>query len=202
MKKHSCGAILYTIKNNQIFIILGKEYTDWFPFKGICEQGETFEEAAVREINEETCGIINIPIAKIQLNCHFSTQRKQYHIGLVYVDNFFLRDFYNLKKNPKCEKKFLEKTQIKLFALNTLSNFKFHYVTYIPIRFYWMQLNKAAYYLRIVQDYPIILLLKSRMCSKINTILDSINVNHHYENDFDTKLMLINYHLKHTLKVV
>lgn len=79
MKKNSCGAILYTIKDNKVYIILGKESRDWFPFKGVCEKNETLEEAAIREIEEETCRIVKIN--NIALDCKYASYRKIYHIG-------------------------------------------------------------------------------------------------------------------------
>ena len=93
MKIHSCGAILYTDFNNDIYVILGMEKGMWFPFKGTRETGETCTEAAIREIYEETCSIVKLD--DIELNCQYSTKRKYYHIGLVYVNhNDKLIDFY------------------------------------------------------------------------------------------------------------
>lgn len=135
MKTHSCGAILYTIYNNKIYIILGKEHGDWFPFKGKCEYNETFEQAAVREIEEETCGLIKLNPRDINLNCNYSTSRKYYHIGLNFVPYTFIKEFY-LKRKVINDKKFLEKTHIKMFDLSDLDKYMFHQVTSIPLIYY------------------------------------------------------------------
>lgn len=140
MKVHSCGAILYTIHNNKVYIILGKEHGDWFPFKGCSEHGETPEETAVREIEEETINIIKVDPDDIELQCTYTTSRKTYHIGLVYVNPNFVR-FFNIKRkkiieNKSIHKKFLEKSYVKMFSLESLKLYDFHTITNIPINFY------------------------------------------------------------------
>ena len=143
MKKHSCGAILYTIFNNKVYIILGMEKGKWYPFKGTREKGETNELAAIREIYEETCGVIKLN--KIELECHFSTKRKHYHIGLLYIKPDFIDRFYinrqfivnNLDIMDKKYKSFLEKNDIKMFSLNEINYRKFHHVTLTPIKYYY-----------------------------------------------------------------
>ena len=150
MKKHSCGAILYTICNNKIYIILGMEKGQWFPFKGTREKGESNEQTAIRVIYEETCGVVKI--SSIDLKCNYSTKRKHYHIGLVKVSPSIINQFYInqkdiLKENKYCSKyySYLEKSDIKMFSLKCIINTKFHNVTSIPIRYYYM-------YLKIVEN--------------------------------------------------
>ena len=136
MKKHSCGAILYLVENNTVFIILGMEKGQWFPFKGVREKGETNDCAAIREINEETCG--SVCIKYIDLKCNYSTKRKHYHIGLVII---YKNDFINFYKNREnminCGKvDFLEKNKIKMFQIDNILVNNFHEITSIPIKFY------------------------------------------------------------------
>jgi ADP-ribose pyrophosphatase YjhB (NUDIX family) len=138
MKKHSCGAILYTIYNNRIYIILGMEKGLWFPFKGTREKGETNDEAAIREIYEETCTIVHI--TNINLDCHYSTKRKHYHIGLIRVDPNIMNEFYKKRKKIG-EKEFLEKTSIRAFDLDEINKKLFHSVTKIPIQYYYNTLK-------------------------------------------------------------
>ena len=153
MKKHSCGALLYTIYNNSIYIILGMEKGVWFPFKGTREKGETNEQAAIREIYEETCGITKID--RIELNCNFSTKRKHYHIGLIRVPPSIVNQFYKIKEqiyrvngyNDNCYK-YLEKSNIKMFPLSAVKNINFHEVTKIPIKFYYDHLKMIENNLR------------------------------------------------------
>ena len=147
MKKHSCGAILYTIINHKIHIVLGMEKQQWFPFKGTREKGETNEETAIREIYEETCGIIKL--RKINLKCNFSTKRKHYHIGLIYVKPDIIEKFHTNRKNilenvdPLNNDyiSFIEKTDIKMFPLSCVKYKNFHYVTITPIDYYYRTLK-------------------------------------------------------------
>ena len=145
MKIHSCGAILYTSFNNDIYIILGMEKGMWFPFKGTREIGETCAEAAIREIYEETCSIVKLD--DIELNCQYSTKRKYYHIGLVYVNHNIIQQFYTNRSDIlvdstiKNKNIFLEKSDIKLFKFDDIKNNKFHSITKIPILFYYDKLS-------------------------------------------------------------
>jgi hypothetical protein len=138
MKKHSCGALLFTLYNNKIYIVLGMEKNEWFPFKGTKEIGESLNETAIREIYEETCGIVELD--NIYLSCNYSTKRKYYHIGLVFVNINILKKFYKKRNMYKFSisnnYEFLEKTGIKLFNINKLGNHEFHNVSLIPINYY------------------------------------------------------------------
>lgn len=149
MKKDSCGAILFTIYRGRAHVILGREYGQWMPFKGVREYGETLEEAAIREIREETCGIVYVE--RIHLSCIYSSLRKTYHIGLVYVNPSFLRNFYEAKKIMTNDR-YLEKTRIKLLPLNEI--WREHYISYIPAKFFIPQMK----YIEAVYAYltPII----------------------------------------------
>jgi 8-oxo-dGTP pyrophosphatase MutT (NUDIX family) len=145
MKKHSCGAILYTVYNGNIYIVLGLEKGEWFPFKGTREKGETNTQAAIREIYEETCEIVKVE--SIDLGCNYSTKRKHYHIGVIFVSFEDIYQFHDRRKsiaNSPCRKNkwaFLEKNDIRFFKLDTIFKNDFHDVTLIPIRYYHTQLN-------------------------------------------------------------
>lgn len=153
MKKHSCGAILYTIYNNTIYIILGMEKGQWFPFKGTRETGESNEQTAIREIHEETCGVVILD--NIELKCNYSTKRKHYHIGLVKVSPNIINHFYKNKeelirvhKYNEDYYKYLEKSDIKMFSLKNIINIDFHEVTSVPIKYYYNYLKKLENNLR------------------------------------------------------
>ena len=145
MKKHSCGAILYTIYNGHIYIVLGLEKGEWFPFKGTREKGETNTQAAIREIYEETCEIVKVK--NIDLRCNYSTKRKHYHIGVVFVSFEDIYQFHGKRKsivNSPCRRNklvFLEKNDIRFFKLDTIFKNDFHEVTLIPIQYYHTHLN-------------------------------------------------------------
>ena len=155
MKKHSCGAILYTIYNNKIYVVLGMEKGQWFPFKGTKDNGETYEEAAIREINEETCDVIKID--KIKLDCNYSTKRKHYHIGITKINIDEINQFYInrnniLKHNYKYHLKnyaYLEKTDLKMFPLDTIFQYDFHDITLYPIKYYYQYLKNKQQKLNI-----------------------------------------------------
>jgi hypothetical protein len=149
MKKHSCGAILYTIYDNKIYIVLGMEKGQWFPFKGGKEKDETNEIAAIREIYEETCGVIKLK--NITLKCHYSTKRKHYHIGLIKIplntiEKFSINRKYILNnlKLKNCHNNYdayLEKSDIKMFSLESIFSNNFHEVTIKPIKYYYTYLK-------------------------------------------------------------
>lgn len=138
MKKHSCGALIFTLYKNEIHIVLGMEKNEWFPFKGTREANESLNDTAIREIYEETCGIVNLD--DIYLDCNYSTKRKYYHIGLVFVNINVLKKFYKQRNKYKLNSTdngaFLEKTCIKLFNINELHNYKFHHISLVPINYY------------------------------------------------------------------
>jgi ADP-ribose pyrophosphatase YjhB (NUDIX family) len=140
--KTSCGAILYTFNNfGELGIILGEELDEcWLPFKGCNENGESLEETAIREINEETCGLIQLD--SIELEHVFTTKRKKYHIGICEVPYDIIEKF---EKAHLLENRihYKEKKQIKFFPINEcLNNDKIHSISKASIRFYW---NKLKY---------------------------------------------------------
>lgn len=137
--KHSCGAILYSFDSKgRLGIILGLEGRCWFPFKGCKDKGETYEQAAIREIYEETCGLVKIN--GINLEHEFSSKNKHYHIGLVYVSYDFIKKFDEIRCHM-VEKQFLEKTRVKFFPLNEIHCFqRIHSLTLVSIRFFWNKL--------------------------------------------------------------
>jgi ADP-ribose pyrophosphatase YjhB (NUDIX family) len=151
MKKHSCGAILYTISNNNVYVVLGMEKGQWFPFKGTREKGETNNQAAIREIKEETCNAVHIK--HIELKCNYSTKRKHYHIGLTRITSEEFNLFYHNKHimlheyNPKGTPleynwAYVEKEDIKMFPLDNIMSNNFHEITKIPIKYYYHYLSK------------------------------------------------------------
>ncbi len=161
MKTHSCGAILYTIYKNKVFIILGKEHGDWFPFKGTCEQGETYEQTAAREIEEETCKLVKLSPNDINLKCVYSTSRKCYHIGLNFVPYTFVREFYKVREMMS-DKNCLEKTDIKMFNIFRLDNHSFHQVTEKPLLYYYPFLKELQKKINITVEKQIPTFLKTK----------------------------------------
>jgi 8-oxo-dGTP pyrophosphatase MutT (NUDIX family) len=120
--------------------VLGMEKGQWFPFKGTREKYETNEQAAIREINEETCGVVKLE--NIELKCNYSTKRKNYHIGLIKIQCDVIDKFYKNRAQITINNYdnnydvFLEKSDIKMFPLESIFNNNFHSVTVIPINYY------------------------------------------------------------------
>jgi ADP-ribose pyrophosphatase YjhB (NUDIX family) len=148
--RHSCGAILYTYDpNGDLGIILGMEGTHWLPFKGGCEGDETIEETAVREIYEETCGLVHV--TKISLDHVFNSKHKHYHIGLYEVPYDIIRQFPK-KRKEATEKRFMEKQSVKFFPLTGLRcNKNIHSITRASIKFFWDQFIVLANNRQIIQ---------------------------------------------------
>lgn len=133
--KHSCGAILYTISPwGEVGVILGKEHGNYLQFKGCTQPGETKEQTAIREIYEETCGLVKID--KITLYHVFNTKHKHYHIGLCYVPYNIIYDFPKALKTEK-RHDYLEKTAIRFFPLTYIRNKNIHKIAMYSIKFYW-----------------------------------------------------------------
>jgi hypothetical protein len=118
----SCGAILYAFnESGELGVILGDEIKDtsvsYLPFKGCMEPGETPEITAIREINEETCGIVQLNA--IKLDHKFTTKRKEYHIGLVEVPYEIVSQFNDIVKTES-KKQYKEKRSMKFFRMRDL----------------------------------------------------------------------------------
>lgn len=122
------------------------EKGQWFPFKGTRDKGENNNQAAIREIYEETCGVVKLD--NIDLKCHYSTKRKHYHIGLVRIQPETIKQFYQ-NRNYLLNKKtyfdeynsYLEKSDVKMFALNYIFDHNFHEITMTPIKYFYTQLK-------------------------------------------------------------
>ena len=140
--KHSCGALLFTRdKNNQLGVILGLEDDEWLPFKGCNESNETYEETAIREILEETCGLIQI--TNISLEHRLTSKRKHYKIGLVLVDYDICDKFPKARNIENLQEAYYEKKKIKFFPLDDVLYSEVHNLSKASIRYYWnmMQSN-------------------------------------------------------------
>ena len=143
----SCGAILYAFNDSgELGVILGDEIKDtnvsYLPFKGCMEPGETPEITAIREINEETCGIVQLNT--IKLDHKFTTKRKEYHIGLVEVPYKIVSQFSDIVKTES-KKQFKEKRSIKFFRMRDLhKNHEIHPITKASLLYYKNKLDAIA----------------------------------------------------------
>ena len=145
--KNSCGAIFYAFdENGQLGVILGDEGLDetelWLPFKGSAHDDEPYELAAIREIEEETCGLVKLH--SINLEHNFASKRKNYHIGLCEVSYSIVDQFEKLRKN-ETRGEYREKKKLKFFPLKTiLFSKEIHSISRASIKYYWHRLQNLA----------------------------------------------------------
>ena len=92
------------------------------------------------EIYEETCGVIKLN--SIDLKCKYSTKRKHYHIGLIEIQPDDINKFYKNRElimtDFSCDNyhSYLEKSDIKMFSLDSIFKNNFHSITVKPIKYY------------------------------------------------------------------
>lgn len=166
--KHSCGAILYTYDlQGRLGIILGLEGGHWLPFKGCNKKDETYLEAARREINEETCGLVNVENENFNLDFCFSSKTKHYHFGLYKVDYNVVNKFETVRQG-ETRKSFIEKKALKFFPFNyNLLHKRLHKITKLILQFYWSKL----------------LMLRGRRCGRNALSLPPIRFHSWYTNN-------------------
>lgn len=139
MEKKSCGAILYTFNpDGELGVILGDESRNamdgWLPFKGGCREDETVQQAAIREIYEETCGLVKLET--IDLQHKFTTKRKEYHIGLCGVSYELIHTF-DIARKKEYREDFMEKKELKFFKFpGVLKDTSVHNISKSSILFY------------------------------------------------------------------
>ena len=142
----SCGALLWAIdEHGRPGVILGAEFNDAFgylPFKGRPEPYETHEQAAIREVYEETCGLVSID--KIDLLHKFETSHKKYYIGLVQVPYAILSQFEKARKNV-ADASYLEKRRLKFFLLRKMTSREVHPLSRRSIKFYKSTILHSVY---------------------------------------------------------
>jgi hypothetical protein len=139
--KSSCGALFYSYNpQRKLGIILGLEGLNWLPFKGCNESGETLEQTAIREIKEETCGLVNIN--SINLEHRFTSKRKHYFIGLCEVPYDIIEEFSKLRLTED-RIEYREKKILKFFPLDTiLDDNGVHNITKASVKYFWNHLQK------------------------------------------------------------
>lgn len=142
--KTSCGAIFYTYnENKQLGIILGDEGHDcesWLPFKGCVEENESLINTAIREVAEETCGLVNLTPMDLKLEHIFTTKRKTYYIGLCYAKYSIIEEF-DKKRQSETRTAYTEKKKLKFFLLDeVLTADNVHSISRSSIEYYWNSL--------------------------------------------------------------
>lgn len=101
ISEHSAGGVVYRrkakdqrlkAKGSQIAWLICKHsgYHKWALPKGIIEEGETSEEAAIREVKEET-GVLAKIIRKIMPDVRYQYQKKEFSVDKTV--EFFLMEY-------------------------------------------------------------------------------------------------------------
>jgi hypothetical protein len=151
--KVSCGGLLYAFDSDgDLGLILGYERCGYFPLKGRKEQGETIEQAAIREIYEESCGIVDI--MDINLDCKIDSAKKRYYLGLVPVKYDIIQEFADRRKH-ETRSAFIEIEELKFYKLSELLTMRLPLITYKAISFYKDILIKIANNAYITDDNAI-----------------------------------------------
>lgn len=184
--RESCGAILYTIYNGKVGIVLGLEGNYWLPFKGCRDNGETREQTAIRELYEETCGLVDIK--NISLHISFETKRKKYFIGCVPVAYSIINKFLDEQKLHKKEE-FLEKQQLEFFELSIFENINSYekFIAAVPATIH--KISRTVIY----GYYPFLQSIQWSLDNKYVVIMKEPNIHPLYIaycNDYKQRLML------------
>lgn len=165
--KISCGAILYSYDEDGNFgLILGYEDGYWLPFKGGPEINEIPEQTAIREIYEETCGLVKLNT--INLEHRFMGRNKRYYIGLCEVPYSIVKNF-KLLRSLQVDERFIEKKFIKFFPIHAFYNNKIHNITKKSIYYYWDRIEALSRNIHI----------KPGMIKRVPTISYEKLIQHH-----------------------
>lgn len=153
MLKISCGGVLFTIVNGKVYIVLGKERGKYYHYKGGVERGETYEEAAIREIYEETGGLVKLD--RIVLDCRtVKTKNKHYILGLIEIDPTIVKRFNDKKRAGDYYSygySFNEKQDMRMFPLDTIDELKLPNPTIMPIQYYKKKLSSYQSYSAVLR---------------------------------------------------
>ena len=129
---YNAGILLYTIKNNNIYFLLGKDskWRQWSDFGGKNDDiDNTKEDTAVREFYEESMGVIYdfIQVKEKILKCDFiktlSFKNHDYFMYIMKVDynDEYIQKFKTMIHfNLNIPRKFKEKTELRWFSLENI----------------------------------------------------------------------------------
>jgi 8-oxo-dGTP pyrophosphatase MutT (NUDIX family) len=145
-QKKSYGAILYSFNpSGELGIILGSESVDpqcgFFPFKGGSNISESPVQTAIREVFEETRGLVNLHT--LQLRCKIRSKHKTYLFGLAEV-NYDIIEKFNKIDVENMDPCYKEKKEIKFFRFADIYLHKFPAITMDAILFFKKELNHIA----------------------------------------------------------
>ncbi|MGM9969029.1 MAG: bis(5'-nucleosyl)-tetraphosphatase [Anaeroplasma sp.] len=121
-KEYSCGAVLYTIENGNIFYVLVKEPNGSYGFpKGHRRYNETEQECAVREIHEET-GIDATLIPGYKRTIRYSLINKNIKEVTYFLASYINQDIKPLDNDILEANKYSLDTAISLLKFSQLKD--------------------------------------------------------------------------------
>jgi 8-oxo-dGTP pyrophosphatase MutT (NUDIX family) len=128
METFAAGIIPYTFKDNQIYYLLGLEASNnkWSGFVGGSEPGETVQQTAIREFNEETCMIFKaVPLILGEPVIETSSTGKTVYLYFVKLetvlpDETVLNKFFDENKRIYKQREYHEKKKLQWFSLPSL----------------------------------------------------------------------------------
>lgn len=131
---YSSGVLLYTVKNDQVYFLLGKDRQDgsYSDFGGRSEDqdGGDPRATACREFYEETAGAVldldSIEARLVDRKCHLEIQSRtmgnslyyQYVVYIPYMANYTSNFMKTVKflRYIKCHRRYMEKSEIAWFS--------------------------------------------------------------------------------------
>jgi ADP-ribose pyrophosphatase YjhB (NUDIX family) len=119
-KNARAGVIPYTVTETGLMLFLlgqdnlSRDISDW---GGSIETGETPEEAASRELKEESLGIIDIPIEELKRSYNIHDPDNQNTIFFVYIPCHLALTFPSKFMKIKKTKSRVEMHRVKLYLL-------------------------------------------------------------------------------------
>ncbi len=108
LKYKTLGARALVIKDNKVMLIKHTYQDGWYTVGGGVEKGETFKEAALRELREEV-GIVNVKDIKL-FNVYYNNFEKRDD----YIAFYIVKDFEIQASNSP------EISKVQWFSLNEL----------------------------------------------------------------------------------
>ena len=127
-KLYSAGILPYTIRNNEIYYLLGRDWRDegWSDFGGKAEEGDENDIAttAIREFYEETLGVVKYKnemnaddINRLTCIQSVTLNGSPYHMYLMYVNDecynkYFHKTYTFVKQSIPRDAKYLEKCEL------------------------------------------------------------------------------------------
>jgi hypothetical protein len=113
--KYASGMLIYAVKNNQVFLLLGEDqYQSYSDFGGRCELSDRNEAVtAARECYEETSGIVN-SYANLKKICEESVT--------VRSETFYKKPYYMFLSQIQYDEKIPIQFERAQFLISNVSN--------------------------------------------------------------------------------